>query len=140
MANLSLRLLGACCALALLMPYAAAQEAETADLRYKVVKEWNDRLANEDWESIGDEISIPHRDASGFLVQNTPNTLSIDTDGNGNPDKDIKGLRVAWSPDYGYGAVDPEVLDVTSKAAQVFEEMNVNFIPRNWLEIVAVRP
>lgn len=25
-------------------------------------------------------------------------------------------------------------------AAQVFEEMNVNFIPRNWLEIVAVRP
>jgi ubiquinone/menaquinone biosynthesis C-methylase UbiE len=25
-------------------------------------------------------------------------------------------------------------------AAQVFEEMKVNFIPRNWLEIVAVRP
>jgi len=25
-------------------------------------------------------------------------------------------------------------------AAQVFEEMNVKFIPRNWLEIVAVRP
>ena len=41
-------------------------------------------------------------------------------------DKDIKGLRVAWSPDYGYGAVDPEVLDVTSKAAQVFEELGCN--------------
>ena len=38
-------------------------------------------------------------------------------------DKDIKGLRVAWSPDYGFGAVDPEVLDVTSRAAQVFEEL-----------------
>ena len=25
-------------------------------------------------------------------------------------------------------------------AAEVFEEMNVNFIPRDWLEIVAVRP
>ena len=38
-------------------------------------------------------------------------------------DKDIKGLRVAWSPDYGFAAVDPEVLEVTSKAAQVFEEL-----------------
>jgi len=37
--------------------------------------------------------------------------------------KDIKGLRVAWSPDYGFAAVDPEVLAVTSKAAQVFEEL-----------------
>ena len=25
-------------------------------------------------------------------------------------------------------------------AAQLFEEMKVNFIPRNWLEIVAVKP
>ena len=38
-------------------------------------------------------------------------------------DKDVKGLRVAWSPDYGFAAVDPEVLDVTSKAAGVFEEL-----------------
>ena len=38
-------------------------------------------------------------------------------------DRDIKGLRIAWSPDYGFAAVDPEVLRVTSKAAQVFEEL-----------------
>ena len=38
-------------------------------------------------------------------------------------DRDIKGLRIAWSPDYGFAAVDPEVLEVTSKAAQVFEEL-----------------
>ena len=38
-------------------------------------------------------------------------------------DRDIKGLRVAWSPDYGFASVEPEVLDVTSKAAQVFEEL-----------------
>ena len=38
-------------------------------------------------------------------------------------DKDIQGLRVAWSPDYGFAAVDPEVLEVTSKASQVFEEL-----------------
>ncbi|MCH8207340.1 MAG: amidase [Chloroflexi bacterium] len=38
-------------------------------------------------------------------------------------DKDIKGLRIAWSPDYGFAAVDPEVLEVTSRAAHVFEEL-----------------
>ena len=38
-------------------------------------------------------------------------------------DMDIKGLRMAWSPDYGYAPVDHEVADVTSKAARVFEEL-----------------
>ena len=38
-------------------------------------------------------------------------------------DRDIKGLRVAWSPDYGFASVDPEVIDVTSRAAQVFDEL-----------------
>ena len=38
-------------------------------------------------------------------------------------DRDISGLRVAWSPDFGYAAVDPEVVDVCSKAAGMFEGM-----------------
>ena len=38
-------------------------------------------------------------------------------------DRDVAGLRVAWSPDYGFASVDPEVLEVTSRAAQVFEEL-----------------
>ena len=38
-------------------------------------------------------------------------------------ERDIRGLRVAWSADYGYAAVDPEVVDVTYRAAQVFEEL-----------------
>ena len=38
-------------------------------------------------------------------------------------DRDVTGLRVAWSPDYGFAAVDPEVLDVTSRAARVFEDL-----------------
>lgn len=36
--------------------------------------------------------------------------------------KPVKGLRIAWSTDYGYAAVDPEVARVCAKAARVFEE------------------
>lgn len=38
-------------------------------------------------------------------------------------DRDITGLRVAWSPDFGYAAVDSEVVQVASEAAQVFAEL-----------------
>src|SRR2546430_4396817 len=36
-------------------------------------------------------------------------------------DGDIAGLRVAYSPDLGYAAVDPEVRQIVDQAAQVFE-------------------
>lgn len=36
-------------------------------------------------------------------------------------DGDVRGLRVAWSPDLGYAVVDPEVRAITERAAQVFE-------------------
>jgi aspartyl-tRNA(Asn)/glutamyl-tRNA(Gln) amidotransferase subunit A len=38
-------------------------------------------------------------------------------------DQDIKGLRIGWSSDYGFAAVDSEVAEVTYKAAQVFSEL-----------------
>ncbi len=38
-------------------------------------------------------------------------------------DRDIKGLRLAWSVDFGYAVVDPEVAAATAKAARVFEEL-----------------
>ena len=38
-------------------------------------------------------------------------------------DKGVRGLRVAWSADLGYAAVDPEVAEVAGKAARVFEEL-----------------
>ena len=38
-------------------------------------------------------------------------------------EKDISGLRVAWSPDYGYAPVEAEVAEIASGAAQVFEEL-----------------
>jgi aspartyl-tRNA(Asn)/glutamyl-tRNA(Gln) amidotransferase subunit A len=35
---------------------------------------------------------------------------------------DIRGLRVAWTPDWGYAQVDPEVREVCAKAAKVFAD------------------
>ena len=35
----------------------------------------------------------------------------------------VKGLRLAWSPDLGYAAVDPEVAEITSRSARLFEEL-----------------
>ena len=51
-----------------------------------------------------------------------------------NPDKNfvaacdggIAGLRVAWSPDLGYAAVDPQVRDITERAARRFEELGAD--------------
>tara|TARA_B100001013_G_scaffold331457_1_gene247049 strand:- start:1087 stop:1806 length:720 start_codon:yes stop_codon:yes gene_type:complete len=38
-------------------------------------------------------------------------------------EKDIKGLRIGWSPDFGFADVFPEVLEVTSAAATRFESL-----------------
>jgi aspartyl-tRNA(Asn)/glutamyl-tRNA(Gln) amidotransferase subunit A len=38
-------------------------------------------------------------------------------------DGEIKGLRVAWSADFGYAAVDPRVREITTEAAQTFAEL-----------------
>jgi aspartyl-tRNA(Asn)/glutamyl-tRNA(Gln) amidotransferase subunit A len=38
-------------------------------------------------------------------------------------DGDLAGLRVAWTPDLGYAAVDPEVRSITARAAARFAEL-----------------
>ena len=38
-------------------------------------------------------------------------------------ERGIDGLRIGWSADFGFAPVFPEVVDVTYKAAMVFEEM-----------------
>jgi len=38
-------------------------------------------------------------------------------------DGDIRGLKVAWSPDMGYEKVDPRVRGICEKAVKVFEEL-----------------
>ncbi len=41
---------------------------------------------------------------------------------------DIKGLRVAWSPDLGYAAVDPEVAAIAAAAARRFEALGCEVV------------
>ncbi len=38
-------------------------------------------------------------------------------------DAGVKGMKFAWSSDYGYAAVDPEVVQITERAAQQFAGM-----------------
>jgi aspartyl-tRNA(Asn)/glutamyl-tRNA(Gln) amidotransferase subunit A len=38
-------------------------------------------------------------------------------------DAGVKGMRLAWSGDYGYAAVDPEVAQVTERAAKMFVDL-----------------
>ena len=38
-------------------------------------------------------------------------------------DRDISGLRMGWSPNFGHAPVDPEVVDVCGSAAKVFEQL-----------------
>ena len=35
----------------------------------------------------------------------------------------VAGMRIAWTPDYGYAAVDPEVAEITARAARAFQEL-----------------
>jgi Asp-tRNA(Asn)/Glu-tRNA(Gln) amidotransferase A subunit family amidase len=39
---------------------------------------------------------------------------------------DVHGLRVAWSPDFGYAAVDPEVRSLATAAAKRFSDLGCN--------------
>jgi Asp-tRNA(Asn)/Glu-tRNA(Gln) amidotransferase A subunit family amidase len=38
-------------------------------------------------------------------------------------DGNIQGLKVAWSPNLGYGKIDPEVREICEKAVRTFEDM-----------------
>ena len=38
-------------------------------------------------------------------------------------DGEVKGLKIAWSSDLGFGVVDPEALSIAREAAELFEDM-----------------
>jgi aspartyl-tRNA(Asn)/glutamyl-tRNA(Gln) amidotransferase subunit A len=66
-----------------------------------------------------DRFSLPADGGASFLA-------SCDTD--------IAGLSVAWSPDIGHAAVDPEVLDICAQAAERFESFgcHVEVVSPTW--------
>jgi aspartyl-tRNA(Asn)/glutamyl-tRNA(Gln) amidotransferase subunit A len=57
---------------------------------------------------------------------------------------DLRGLRVAWSPDFGYAPVDPEVRRITAEAAASFSDLGCNVEevtpgwpdPREWAALL----
>ncbi len=40
----------------------------------------------------------------------------------------VRGLRVAWTPDFGYAAVDPQVRAIAGEAARVFAGLGCEFV------------
>jgi aspartyl-tRNA(Asn)/glutamyl-tRNA(Gln) amidotransferase subunit A len=44
---------------------------------------------------------------------------------------DLRGLRVAWSPDLGFAAVEPEIARIVETAAQAFSELGAEVITVN---------
>jgi aspartyl-tRNA(Asn)/glutamyl-tRNA(Gln) amidotransferase subunit A len=73
-----------------------------------------------------------------------PLTFTAETDYVAAMEGDISGLRVAWSPDLGYAAVDPEVRRIAAGAAARFEELGCRVeeagpdLADPWAEIVDV--
>jgi aspartyl-tRNA(Asn)/glutamyl-tRNA(Gln) amidotransferase subunit A len=79
---------------------------------------------------------------SGYDPRGEYDTLTDDVpDYLGALTKGVKGLKIGWTPDMGGNPVDPEVVQVTEKAAKVFEELGatietVDFNPSNYEEVL----
>jgi len=43
-------------------------------------------------------------------------------------ERDVSGLRIAWSPDLGFAQVDPEVRDICERAVRAFEELGCTVV------------
>lgn len=83
------------------------------------------------WESLGHIGPLTRTVADAALLMSVlagpdpRDRLSLpagDVDWSTAHEGEISGLRVAFSPDWGYMAVDPEVREITARAAAVFEK------------------
>jgi aspartyl-tRNA(Asn)/glutamyl-tRNA(Gln) amidotransferase subunit A len=59
----------------------------------------------------------------GFDARDLSSLPAVESDYLAGLNRGIHGLRVAWSPDWGYAAVDPQVRQLTAAAAQRFAEL-----------------
>ena len=60
---------------------------------------------------------------AGYYANDINSLRAAPGDYLGAADSGIGGLKIAWSPDYGYGAVEREVVSRCREAALVFEEL-----------------
>ena len=58
-----------------------------------------------------------HDPADSLAIRSEPPNFTDALDG------EVKGLRIAWSSDLGFGVVDPEVLSLARQTAELFEDM-----------------
>ena len=95
----------------------------TKDERYPGVSSW------ESLEHIGPltrtvaDAALTLSVIAGYDDRDRLSIRSDDVDWLRATDGDLRGLRVAYSPDLGYAAVDPAVRDVVDRAAAVFEDL-----------------
>jgi hypothetical protein len=81
--------------LPLLLPLSLAAQDKappSATLVYKSLPKWNLILPKEEWTSFTTAIPIPHAgDAKGFAAQRVLMTVSVDSDGDGKTETQVKG-------------------------------------------------
>ena len=63
------------------------------------------------------QVMAGHDSGDPISLRETPPDFVASLDG------EVRGLRLAWSPDLGYASVESEVAAITAKAAHVFEEL-----------------
>lgn len=87
-------LIAAILAAAMVAGKATQQEpGETESFSFKASQDWEYVLPAEVWTDIRGGIPIAHGNEEGFLVNNEPYTLTVDSDGNNKPDEEVKGVR-----------------------------------------------
>ncbi|MCZ6632444.1 MAG: amidase family protein, partial [bacterium] len=73
-----------------------------------------------------------------------PTSLPGHTDYTACLEGNLNGLRVAWSPNLGYAPIEPEVQDISARAAARFEELGCHIeeahpdLPDPWEDILSV--
>jgi hypothetical protein len=87
-----LRLLTGLLACAVMMPQCKAEESDSVALKYRSYRTWSLKLPKEKWLPVKEGIRIPHAGGELFAFEFSGTNLKVDTDGDGELDRDIKAL------------------------------------------------
>lgn len=68
-------------------------DTQTATLKFKPLKSFKFILPSETWTTVGSTIHLRHPNGKGFRAIRNGLKLSVDTTGNGNTNKDVKGSK-----------------------------------------------